>query len=83
MQPLHTDESTGFTEFWRALDAEQKKKFAKRCDRSVGYLFLVAGGHRDASPQLARTFERESRRAPFNGRVIATKVRPDIFGTAP
>lgn len=76
-----TDEQpgTGFQEFWRSLSPELKEKFAKRCRRSPGYLFLVAGGHRDASAQLARTFERESRRAPFNGNVRPHLVRPDIF----
>jgi hypothetical protein len=70
----------GFTAFWRSLSAALKEEFSRRCERSRGYLFLVSGGHRRASAQLARTIEREARGAPFGASVPASKIRPDLFG---
>ncbi len=49
-----------FKPYWRALEAEQRRDFAKRCETSVGYLELVATGHRKMSGDLALLVERES-----------------------
>jgi hypothetical protein len=72
---------TQFKKFWRSLSAEDKEEFARRVDRSVGYLFLVAGGHRNASPELARSFQRVSQHKRFSshGLIPSTVTRSDVF----
>ena len=58
------------------MDKEQREAFAREVSRagSVGYLYLVAGGHRRASPELAKRIERASA-----GAVKKSDLRPDIF----
>jgi hypothetical protein len=72
-------EGTTFQKFWRSLSKDEKAEFARRVDRSVGYLFLVAGGHRKASPLLAREIQRVSQHRRFSGFVPASRSRPDAF----
>lgn len=54
--------------------AAKKQDFARRCKRSLGYLYLVAGQHRSASAQLALAIERVTR-----GAVNRRELRPDLY----
>lgn len=63
-----------FHSYWLSLSRQQRQIIARTCDVSVGYLRLVAGGHRKASWILAQRIERAS-----GGAVTAKQLRPDIF----
>lgn len=58
--------------------AEAKAKFADEVDASLGYLYLVAGSHRNASPKLCEKIETAS-----NGTVTKSELRPDIWPPIP
>jgi DNA-binding transcriptional regulator YdaS (Cro superfamily) len=62
-------------EFYRALDAKQKARLAKRLDTSVPYLSHIAHGHRRAGPGLAKRIERATKK-----QVTRKALRPDIWG---
>lgn len=64
------------SDYLRDLDPLARQRFAKKVSRagSVGYLYLVAGGHRRASPELAKKIEEAS-----EGKVTRAELRPDIF----
>lgn len=62
----------GFQSYWRGLDADGKRKYAKRSKTSVGYLYLVAGGHRKAGSDLARRMV-----AAGEGDLDLSDIRPD------
>lgn len=62
----------GFQTYWRSLDADEKRKYAKRAKTSVGYLYLVAGGHRKAGPELAGRMVTAG-----EGEVELHDIRPD------
>lgn len=61
-------------DFLRTLTPQSREAFAGKVERSVGYLYLVAGQHRRASPELAQAIERES-----NGQVGRHELRPDLW----
>lgn len=63
-----------FADFLRSLKPDERASFAKRVERSEGYLYLVAGKHRRASPELAQAIERES-----SEKVTRSELRPDIW----
>ena len=58
----------------RELDKDGREQLAARVDSSSGYLYLLAGGHRKASPTLARKIEEAT-----GGAVTRHELRPDIF----
>lgn len=62
----------GFQTYWRSLDADQKRKYARRAKTSVGYLQLVAGGHRMAGPDLGKRLVQAS-----GGQLGLHDIRPD------
>lgn len=45
------------SEFLRAASKRERVEVAERCSTSVGYLYQVAGGHRNASVRLAARIE--------------------------
>lgn len=64
-----------FKSYWFGKSQEGRAAFAERVQRSPGYLQLVAGGFRKASPQLANTIQDETA-----GEVTREEMRPDVFG---
>lgn len=57
------------------MPTAEREKFAKTLGTTVEYLmFQVGGGHRKASPELAKQIDKESR-----GIVGKHELRPDIF----
>lgn len=64
-----------FKTFWFDLSQQQRVTFAGKVDRSPGYLQLVAGGFRKASPALAGEIQLQS-----EGRVTREEMRPDVYG---
>jgi len=64
-------------EYLRSLKPEQRAKLAAAVERHEGYLYLVSGGHRRASPELAIAIERES-----GGAVKRSDLRPDLWERA-
>lgn len=67
-----------FKDFWQNLSAEAKQSLAERCATSPPYLSQIAYGHRKASPDMARTIERETA-----GQVTRADLRPDIYEPLP
>jgi len=57
------------------VSPEKREEVAKEADTSVAYLFQLAGGHRKASPDLARSIQ-----SATNGAVTKEELRPDIWG---
>ena len=58
--------------------AEEREIFAKSVKSTVDYLlYQIGGGHRKASPQLARQIEKAS-----GGKVQKHTLRPDIYEAA-
>ena len=68
------------SEYLRQLSKDERQALAQRVSEkaSVGYLYLLAGGHRNASPARAQKIE-----AATDGAVTRHDLRPDIFGPAP
>lgn len=64
-------------EYLRTLTRDERAAFASKVSRagSVGYLYLVAGGHRRPSTDLTLKIELHS-----CGAVSRAELRPDIFG---
>jgi len=61
-----------FKRDWQGLKAEEKRAFARAADTTVGYLSLIAGGHRKAGPKLAE------RLVAASGNVLQLEdLRPD------
>ncbi len=62
--------------YLRTLDKDAREAFAKKVSKagSVGYLYLIAGGHRRASAELALRIEAESGSA-----VTRAEIRPDLW----
>lgn len=67
-----------FKTFWFGMGLEERNRFATSVDRSAGYLQLVAGGFRRASPGLANVIHDKS-----DGKVTRHEMREDIFGPPP
>lgn len=63
-------------EHLRSLDQAGREALAKKVSKagSVGYLYQLAGGHRQASPELAKKIEEAT-----GGLVTRRELRPDIF----
>jgi NAD(P)H-dependent flavin oxidoreductase YrpB (nitropropane dioxygenase family) len=63
----------------RELDAPARARLARKVSRagSVGYLYLIAGGHRRPSAELAKKIEQATA-----GKVTRAELRPDIFERA-
>lgn len=64
-----------FKAYWYGMTQEDRAAFAEQVSRSSGYLQLVAGGFRRASPQLANTIQEKS-----GGKVTREEMRADVFG---
>lgn len=64
---------TPFKRYWAALDTEEKAKLADDLDTSVGYLKLIANGHRSPGHQFARRIKDRTG-------LSLKQLRPDIFG---
>lgn len=63
-----------FRDFWLSIPTgAPRADFASRCGSTVGYLSLVASGHKKAGESLALNIERES-----NGAVPVETLRPDV-----
>lgn len=60
-------------DYLRKLSKEGREEFARQAHTSVGYLYLVAGGHRRASSEKARAIE-----AASGGEVSRKTLRPDL-----
>lgn len=67
-----------FKTFWFGMALGERVAFAARVERSPGYLQLVAGGFRRASPALANVIANKT-----DGKVTPHELRPDIFGPPP
>lgn len=65
------------SDFLKTLDADGKERFAKACDTSLGYLYLIAGGHRHASPGTNGKALRIARHSAWM--VTPHDLRPDIY----
>lgn len=61
----------------RALSADERLALAAQAGTSVGYLWQLAGKHRDASPKLALAIERATQ-----GTVTRAMLRPDLWSEA-
>jgi DNA-binding transcriptional regulator YdaS (Cro superfamily) len=59
-------------DYLKTLTEPERQTVAKACRTSVGYLRLVAGGHRDCREKLATMLERAT-----NGIVTRKDLRPD------
>jgi DNA-binding transcriptional regulator YdaS (Cro superfamily) len=64
-----------FKTYWFGMSQGDRTAFAERVQRAPGYLQLVAGGFRRASPELAIAIDEKS-----DGKVKRGEMRPDIFG---
>lgn len=58
----------------RTHTPEQRTEAARRAGTSLGHLWQLAGGHRRASPDLAKRLE-----AATDGAVTRSDLRPDIW----
>lgn len=43
-----------FSDYWRSLSPQEKKRLAKAATTSINYLSQVCGGHRNPGLNLAR-----------------------------
>lgn len=57
----------------RSLDKDARERLASSADTSVGYLYLIAGGHRKPSPTLARKL------VDVEERLTLSELRPDLW----
>ncbi len=65
-------------DYLRVLRPDVREAFARDAGTSVGYLYLLGGGHRKAGHALAKEIEKASA-----GVVTRYDLRPDIFGEPP
>lgn len=56
------------------LQPDQREAYARRAGTTYAYLIQLAGGHRAASPKLAKALHAESRK-----KIPLSKLRPDIW----
>lgn len=61
-------------EYWRTLDANDKREFAKRSGTTPNYCHQIAGGTRRPSVDLCRKFEVASAR-----NLTREMLRPDLY----
>jgi hypothetical protein len=59
----------------RSIEPTERERLAKRAKTSVGYLNLIAGGHRKPSPKLARKL------VQADNRLTLADLRPDLWQT--
>lgn len=59
----------------RSLEPDGREQLAKSAKTSVGYLYLIAGGHRNPSPKLAKKL------VEADPRLTLAELRPDLWGT--
>lgn len=59
----------------REATDSQRAKAAEKAGTSVGYLYLLAGGHRRASTDLAKKLEKATSK-----KVTRAELRPDVWG---
>lgn len=57
----------------RTMTEPEREDFARRADSSLGYLRLIAGGHRRPSTALAK------RLVDADGRLSLHELRPDVW----
>jgi hypothetical protein len=57
----------------RTLKPAEREAFAVSADTTVAYLYLLAGGHRRASPAMAK------RLVEADARLTLPELRPDIW----
>lgn len=57
----------------RTIEPREREALAKRAKTSVGYLYLLAGGHRKPSPKLARKL------VTVEPRLTLPDLRPDLW----
>ena len=61
-------------EFFLSLEIAERESFVKRAGTTLKYMPLLTGGHRRASPGLARRLC-----AASDGNVTLAELRPDIW----
>ena len=64
-------------EYFYTLTPDEREGYATRSGTTVDYLIQLIGGHRRASPALAKTLSQES-----GEQVPLSKLRPDIWEAA-
>lgn len=68
------------TEYLKTLDADGKEVYARACGTSLGYLYLIAGGHRKASPGVNGNALKIAEQSGWL--VTPHELRPDIYQDA-
>lgn len=58
----------------RSMTEPERQVLAAKVDSSVGYLRLIAGGHRRPSTDLAKKL------VEADGRLSLAELRPDVWG---
>lgn len=61
-------------DYFLSLETKERQEFAERAETTVNYIPLLTGGHRLASPAMARRLSDAS-----NGAVSLSDLRPDIW----
>ncbi len=61
-------------DYFLSLETKERKEFVDRAETTVNYIPLLTGGHRQASPAMARRLSEAS-----NGVVSLSELRPDIW----
>ena len=64
-------------EYFYTLTPDEREGYATRSGTTVAYLIQLIGGHRRASPELAKALSKES-----DEQVPLFKIRPDIWEAA-
>lgn len=62
-----------FRDYYYRIPVKDRPEFAQRLKTSVGYLNMIAAGHRTAGESLAMRIERETER-----QVTCEEMRPDV-----
>jgi hypothetical protein len=63
--------------YLKQASAEERATLAKAVGSSVGYFYLIGGGHRHASVGLCRRLVEAERKLTLE------ELRPDIWATSP
>lgn len=63
--------------FLQQATPEQREELALRVGSSVGYFYLIAGGHRKAGSDLCKSL------VAAETKLTLAELRPDIWGDAP
>lgn len=62
-------------DYLNSIGQPEREQFASAAGTSVGYLWLLAGKHRQPSPKLARKLQEAS-----GGILTLAELRPDLWG---